>query len=146
MPWWMSVLMVIDQTERELASPCNGLPFANGIRRLLNDIMLNFNLKRSLSPGLGLWRWLALDKNVKHRHDVGLRTLWRENKFLSTRFWLFWTHIDYFRFLASHLTVFSYLSLWHIGKAAPSPSGQWSSQLFWKRKSLGIGYSTIINK
>ena len=113
MPWWMSVLMVIDQTERELASPCNGLPFANGIRRLLNDIMLNFNLKRSLSPGLGLWRWLALDKNVKHRHDVGLRTLWRENKFLSTRFWLFWTHIDYFRFLASHLTVFSYLSLTH---------------------------------
>ena len=111
----MSVLMVIDRTERELASPCNRLPFANSIRWLLNDIRLNFDQKRSLSLGLGLRWWSVIDKNVKHRHDVGLRTLWRENKFLSTQFLAifmsFWTHINYFKFLASHLTVFSYLSL-----------------------------------
>ena len=111
----MSVLMVIDQTERELASPCNRLPFANSIRWLLNDIRLNFDQKRSLSLGLGLRWWSVIDKNIKHRHDVGLRTLWRENKFLSTRFLAifmsFWTHINYFKFLASHLTVFNYLSL-----------------------------------
>ena len=135
----MGVLMVIDRTERErerervLASPCNRLPFANGIRRLLNDIRLNFDLKPSLSPGLGLRRWPALDKNVKHRHDVGLRTLWRENKFLSTRFLAiltsFWTHIDYFKFLASHLTVFSYLSLTHWDGSSISLSRQSSSAI-----------------
>ena len=105
----MSVLMVIDRMERELASPCNRLPFANSIRWLLNDIRLNFDQKRSLTLGLGLRWWSAIDKNIKHRHDVGLRTLWRENKFLSTRFLAifmsFWTHINYFKFLASHLTI-----------------------------------------
>ena len=89
------------QTERKLASSCNRLPFANGIKRLLNDIRLNFDLKPSLSPDLGLRRWPALDKNVKHRNDVGLRTLWRENKFLSTRFWLFWRHFGHVLIISS---------------------------------------------
>ena len=32
----------------------------------------------------------------------------------------FWTHIDYFKFLASHLTVFSYLSI-TFGRRLPPP-------------------------
>ena len=50
----MSVVMVIHQTERELASRCNRLSFAKGVRRPLNDSRLKFWSKPSLSPGLGL--------------------------------------------------------------------------------------------
>ena len=118
--------MVIEWVERELSSPCNRLPFANGIRQPLNDIRLNFDLKRSLR------RWPVLDKNVKHSHDVGLSQDPVERKLVSLNPVLailmsFWTPIDYFKFLASHLTIFSYISLAHWDGSSLSPSGLSSS-------------------
>ena len=66
----------------------------NSIWQLQNEKKLNQDrsLKLKLNPGLGLRQWSALNKNVRHRYDVGLRILWRENKFLSTWFWRFWRH------------------------------------------------------
>ena len=103
--------MVIHWTERELASPCNRLSFANGIRRLLNDTRLKFWTKSSLSPAPSLRWWPAYVNDVSHELHLGLYYV------PSARFWLFmtslWTHIDCFTLLASHLTVLNCLSLVH---------------------------------
>ena len=79
--WWLNGW-------RERFRPFWQTVIVYGIWQLQNEKKLNqdLSLKLKLSPGLGLRQWPALDKNVRHRYYVGLRILWRENKFLSTRF------------------------------------------------------------
>ena len=83
--------MVIHQTEREIPSVLADSHWLTAFSdcKTRNSLSQHFSLRPELSPDLGLRQWPAIGKNVKHRHDLGLKTLWRENKFLSTRFWQF---------------------------------------------------------
>ena len=108
--WWLNRC-------RERFHPFWQTVIVYSIWQLQNDKKLNqdLSLKLKLSPGLDLRQWPALDKNVRHRYDVGLRTLWRENKFLFHPvleiLTSFRTDIAYFFILTSHLTVFRHIRL-----------------------------------
>ena len=101
--------MVIIRAEREIPSVLAACYCLTEFSDCKTKKKLNqdLSLKLELSPGHGLRQWPALDKNVRHRYDVSLRTLWRENKFLSTRIWQFWRHFGQilliFFILTSHL-------------------------------------------
>ena len=82
-------MMVINKVERQILSVLADCYCLTAFSDCKTKKKLNqdLSLKLELRPGLGLRQWPALDKDVRYRYDVGLRTLWRENKFLSTRFW-----------------------------------------------------------
>ena len=103
--------MVINKVERQIPSVLADCYCLTAFSNCKTKKKLNQDLSLKLEPR----QWPALDKNVRCRYDVGLRTLWRENKFLSTRFWWFLisfrTDIAYFFILTSHLTVFRHIRL-----------------------------------
>ena len=103
--------MVINQVERQIPSVLADCYCLTAFSNCKTKKKLNQDLSLKLEPR----QWPNLDKNVRCRYDVGLRTLWRENKFLSTRFWWFLisfrTDIAYFFILTGHLTVFRHIRL-----------------------------------
>ena len=127
-PWFLSNLMVSNETEGEDVSKCTRLDSQTTFRNWQIIPVLNKGLKLILDLGPSLkgrggdnWYWPSLGDWL----DLRLwRMSWNQAEVTSTQCWVKWRHFQtclaYFLILASDLAILEYMSPVHSDASSPS--------------------------